>query len=266
LKLYEAGQYAAAIELFERADAQYPAPQYRVYAARAYAKSGKLRRATELYASATQVPPPPGAPASFRDAQKTAVDELAEVRARLSRLRIQIRGVPLQEVALTVDGQPVPVGERQVDVDPGPHRIMAVAAGYTAASQAVQLGEGAVENVALVLLPASASPTLSTAEWIAGGAGSAGFVVAAVTGGVLAAKRSAIEKECPNKLCTPAGRALINGIGPIDAANVVGWTLGLAGLAGVVVLVVVDHTGQKPTAIVPAALPGGGGLWITRRF
>jgi hypothetical protein len=267
LKLYEAGQYAASIELFEKADAQYPAPQYRVYAARAYAKSGKLRRAVDGYSAAVQMTAPPGAPASFRDAQKTAADERVEVQARLARLHVQVRGAPLQGVTLTLDDQPVPPASwHGIEHEPGLHQLAAGATGYVGVSQTVKLAEGAVEDAVLVLLPAPHGRPIAQLELAAGGVGSAGFVVAVVTGAVLAVKHGEIEKDCPNKLCTPAGRALIDTTGPINAVNVVGWTLGLAGLAGVVALVVVDRGGQKQTAIVPSALPGGGGLWITGRF
>src|SRR5260221_7739043 len=71
MKLYDAGQYVRSTELFEKADAQYPSPTYRVYAARAYARGGKLRRAIARYTEATQMSPPPGAPPSFVEAQRT---------------------------------------------------------------------------------------------------------------------------------------------------------------------------------------------------
>jgi hypothetical protein len=68
-------------------------------------------------------------------------------------------------------------------------------------------------------------------------------------------------------LCTPAGRALINGVGPIDAANTAGWVLGLTGVAAGAVLLFLGRDGRPPGAsIAPIALPGGGGLRVTGRF
>src|SRR5689334_3982251 len=61
MRFYDAGQYGRAIELFEKADAEYPSPTYRVYAARAYARWGKLRRAMVRYTEAVQMSPPTGA-------------------------------------------------------------------------------------------------------------------------------------------------------------------------------------------------------------
>jgi hypothetical protein len=270
LKLYELGQYAAASELFERADTQYPAPQYRVYTARAYAKSGKLRQAAVWYARAVDMTPPPGSPPSFRDAQKTAVDELAVVRGRVAVIHLDVRGAPAPDVAVTVDGEPVaPADWTSLPVDPGRHRVTATAAGFTGVSREVDIGEGAMQAVPLALTPvpkSTATPDLRTVMYFAAGVGGAGFFVAVVTGGVLAAKHSAIQDACPNMICTPAGRALINSTGPIDAANVAGWVVGMAGLAGVVALFVVERTGKTQTAVLPVVLPGGGGISITGGF
>jgi hypothetical protein len=269
LKLYESGEYAPSIELFEQADAQYPAPQYRVYAARAYAKSGKLRQAAAWYARAVEMTPPPGSPPSFREAQKTAVDELALVRGRIAVLRLDVTGAPPANVAVTVDGEPVaPASFDRVAVDPGRHQVTATAAGYTGVSRTVEVGEGGVQPVPLALLPAVPVQTtdLRTVTYVAAGVAGVGFIVAVATGGVLASKHSAILAACPNMICTPAGRALINSTGPIDAANVVGWVIGLAGAAGAVATVVIDRTGKRETAVLPVVLPGGGGIWITRSF
>ena len=52
--------------------------------------------------------------------------------------------------------------------------------------------------------------------------------------------------------------------GPLNAANGVGWGVGLAGVASGVALVIVG--GKTPTAITPGPLTGGGGLWMTKAF
>jgi hypothetical protein len=101
----------------------------------------------------------------------------------------------------------------------------------------------------------------------AGVVGGAGLVIAIATGAVLADKHGAILRDCPNKLCTPAGRALINSAAPIGDVNLGAWILTVTGAAASAVFFYLDLRGQKPdTTVVPAALPGGGGLWVTRRF
>ncbi|MFT3772862.1 MAG: hypothetical protein QM820_46340 [Minicystis sp.] len=270
VKLYDAGEFARALELFEKADALYPTPQYRVYVARAYAKLGKLQRAVAKYDEAMQMPLPPGAPPSFVEAQKTAAEERAEIAKRLPSLRIDVAGAPAADVTLTVDGEPVPsLKWARVELDPGSHRIEATAPRTRGSAQTVELREGATSSVLVTLQPlADAAPRPWRPLAITSGAlGGAGLIVAIISGAVLAAKRSSILDECPNHLCTPAGRALINSVPPIEHANLAGWIGAATGTAAAAVFLYLDLRGSKPaTALVPAPLPGGGGVWVTRRF
>jgi hypothetical protein len=269
MRFYDAGQYGRAIELFEKADAEYPSPTYRVYAARAYAKWGKLRRAATRYTDAIQMSPPAGA-TMFVEAQKTAADERAELEPRLAVLRIEVTGAPPETVTLTVDGERIPPGDRgAVRLDPGPHQIEAVAA-TTSASRAVVLEERSRDRVTLELRP-PAFGRFTVPIVTAFAVGAAGLLVAIVTGGVLSAKHGAIDASCPGKVCTLAGRELINSVPPLNDANSAGWGIGLigAGLGAVGAILVVAIDRRRPAreaALVPVALPGGGGLWATGRF
>jgi hypothetical protein len=268
VKLYDAGDFALALELFEKADALFPTPQYRVYAARAYAKLGRLRRAIARYDEAIQMPLPAGAPPSFVEAQKTAAEERAGTLKRVPILRIDVTGAPPAEV--TVDGEPVsPAGSLRLELDPGRHRIAARAPGTVDFSQIVELREGESSSVLVALQAQDLAPTR---PWrplaIASGAlGGAGLVVAIASGAVLAEKHSAILDECRSHLCTPAGRALINSVAPIEHVNLGGWIAAAAGGAAAAVFLVLDVRGSKPaTALVPAPLPGGAGVWATGAF
>jgi hypothetical protein len=268
VKLYDAGEFALALELFEKADTLYPTPQYRVYAARAYAKLGKLRRAVAKYDEATQVPLPPDAPPSFVEAQKTAADERAETAKRIPILRIDVTGAPAADVTLTVDGEPVsPAGRLRLELDPGRHRIAATAPQTHGSSQTVDLREGASSSVLVTLKPVAPARHWRILAITTGAVGGAGLIAAIASGVVLAEKRSAILDDCPNNLCTPTGRALINSVAPIEHVNLAGWILAAAGGAAAGTFLYLDLRASKPaTAIVPAPLPGGVGVWVTRRF
>ena len=52
----------------------------------------------------------------------------------------------------------------------------------------------------------------------------------------------------------------------LNVVNGVAWGVGLAGLAGGVVLLVLGRADGAATAVAPAALPGGGGLRVTGTF
>lgn len=269
VKLYDAGELERALELFEKVDALYPAPQYRVYAARTCAKLGKLRRAVAKYDEAMRMPLPPGAPPSFVEAQETAKEERAATAKRLPTLRIDVTGAAAADVTLTVDGEPVgPAGRLRLELDPGRHRIAAAAPRTRPSSQTVDLREGASSSVLVALqpLPEAAAPFRPLAI-TSGALGGAGLIVAIASGVVLTEKRRAILRDCPDKLCTPAGRALIDSVEPIEHVNLGGWILAAAGGAAAAVFLYLDLRGPAPaTALVPAPLPGGGGAWITRRF
>jgi hypothetical protein len=271
-KLYDAGDFTQALELFEKADATYPAPQYRVYVARTYAKLGKLRRSIAKFDEAMQMPLPPSPPPGFVEAHNAATEERAETAKRLPILRLDVTGAPAAQVTLTVDGEPVPsLKWARVELDPGRHQIAAAAPGTRGSAQSVELREGVSSSVLVTLQPLAIAPPPAR-PWralaIAGGAlTGAGLIVAIATGAVLAEKHSAILNDCPNNVCTPTGSALINSVPPIDHVNLAGWIVTAVGGVATAVFLGLDLSGPKPTtAIVPAALPGGGGLWITGRF
>jgi hypothetical protein len=273
LKAYEAGDSAAALELFEKADARYPAPQYRIYVARANAKLGKLRKAVAAYDAAVSMPLPAGAPASFAEAQKTASEERAELEKRLATLHVDVKGATPGGATVAIDGEPASADGREVrGLDPGPHRVVVTAGGAEHAIS-VDLREGAASTVgvsfsgaALEARPSTSRP-FRTAAIASGAIGGAGLVLAIATGAVLVDRHATIGRECPNQACSPAGRALIDGNGPIDAANLAGWIVTAAGAAATAAFLIVDHTQAAPTtALVPAVLPGGAGAWLTRRF
>lgn len=269
VKLYDLGKFELALDLFEKADALYAAPSYRVYVARAYAKLGKLRRSIAKYDEAIQMARPPGAPPSFLEAQQTAAEERAETVKRVPSLRIEVTGAPAEDVTLTVDGEPVTAPDwPHVELDPGRHQIAATSPPNLAGSQSVELGESMSTTVQLALLPPAApSPPFRPLAITAGALGGAGLIVAVVSGAVLAGKHSAIEQECPNQLCSPAGRALINSVPPINAVNLGGWIAAAAGGTAAAVLLALHIRGSKPaTAIAPAPLAAGGGLWISGTF
>ncbi len=274
VRLYDAGELTEALALFEKADALYPTPQYRVYIARTYARLGKVRRAVATYGEAVRMALPPGAPPSFAEAQKTAAEESAEAAKHLSILRVDVAGAPAADVTLTVDGEPIgSAGALRLELDPGRHRIAATAPRTASGLQIVELKEGASSSVVVTLTPLPAPRSapqprpFRTLAIASGALGVAGLVVAIASGAVLTSKHGSIVSECPNRSCTPAGRALIDGAAPIDHVNLAGWITAAAGGAAAGVFVLLDRRAQKAaTSVAPAVLPGGAGVSLTRSF
>jgi hypothetical protein len=100
-----------------------------------------------------------------------------------------------------------------------------------------------------------------------GGVGLVGAIVAGVTSGMLASRNGRINDACVNKVCSVAGRELIDGGKPLMAVNAVAWGVGIAGLAVGTFLVVTSPSAPSTSvAFAPAALPGGAGLGASGRF
>src|SRR5690242_3471253 len=75
VKLFEAGDFAAALDKFNTADSLVPAPTLGLYAARCLVKLDRLVEASERYLAVTRMQLERGAPAVMRKAQADAVTE-----------------------------------------------------------------------------------------------------------------------------------------------------------------------------------------------
>jgi hypothetical protein len=152
MELYDAGRFAEAIEQFERADAIYPTPQYRVYIARAHVRLGRVATAARVYEKAVAMPLPPGNPEVFRAAQATAAEELEALRGRIPAIRIGVVGPPRGAATVMVDGNLIDVSQwGRVELDPGTHTLVASAPGFDPQRRAVDVREGPVQAVDLEL-------------------------------------------------------------------------------------------------------------------
>ncbi len=152
LAFYEAGQPREAIDRFQKADALFPAQQYRVYIGRAYVKLGRVATAARFYEKATAMPMPANAPKAATEAQQIAVAELEDIRRRVPSLQVFVTGPPREAIQMTLDGATVsPTYLRNVELDPGPHVLEASAPGFEPQTQTVELREGGVQRVGMVL-------------------------------------------------------------------------------------------------------------------
>ncbi len=149
---FNEGRFKDAADLFARAESLLHAPPHLLFFARSSAKLGQFVRAREAYLKIIKEPLASNAPQAFRDAQVAAQDELRVVEPRIAKLTIQLEGAQdAKDLTVKVDGAVVPavlVGVPQ-PIDPGEHRVDAVAVGKRAKQQQVVLKEG--ERSAIVL-------------------------------------------------------------------------------------------------------------------
>jgi hypothetical protein len=149
---FNEGRYKDSADLFARAESVMHAPPHLLFLARSYAKNGQIVKARETYMKIVKEQLAPTAPQAFRDAQTSAQDELRTVEPKIAKLTIQVTGAEdAKDLSVTIDGTPIPsvmIGIAQ-PVDPGDHKVSAIATGKRAQPQSVSLKEG--ERSALTL-------------------------------------------------------------------------------------------------------------------
>jgi hypothetical protein len=245
VKLFEAGDYAGALEKFNTADSLVPAPTLGLYAARCYVKLGKLVEASERYLEVTRMQLDRAAPPVMRKAQVDAVAEREKLLPTIPTLEVQLAGPVGEGVAVTVDDKallPALLGEKR-PINPGAHTLAAKRADTTITQQvSVSVGEPARVVLKLPPLPpapAARMPPLHLAGWAGIGVAGAGVITGGVAGLVALAKGQSLLTQCPQHVC-PDSKALALA-GSYDTArftSTAGFIVGAVGLAAGIPLLV----------------------------
>jgi hypothetical protein len=157
------GRFKDAVDLFSKAESLVHAPPHLLFIARASTKLGQYVKAREAYLKITKEQLPPNAPQAFRDAQGSASREMAAIDHKIGGLIIKVEGAgEAKDLQIKLDGNPIPsvlVGVSQ-PVDPGDHRVEAVAAGYRAQPKSIKVGEAERATVTVKLeVDPNAAPT-----------------------------------------------------------------------------------------------------------
>jgi hypothetical protein len=252
----DAGRWAAAIELFRRAESIIHAPPHLVHIARSEAKLGRLVAAQEAYLKVTREELPPTAPHAFLEAQADAQKELAALEPRIGSLKVIVEG---GTAAVTLDGAPMSDALIGIDrpIDPGRHELRASGDKGASKPVTVVVAEGAHQVARLVLVPSpvarattpDAPPPHDTepapeenrsrkglrigayAGW---GVGVAGLAVGTAMLFVNHGKRSDADALCPNGACPLSRKADIEALdADADSAATISWIgygVGVVGL------------------------------------
>jgi hypothetical protein len=92
VKLYDAGDYAGALEKFNTADSLVPAPTLGLYAARCLVKLGRTVEASERYLEVTRMELDRAALPVMRKAQADAVTEREKLLPSIPTLEVRLTG------------------------------------------------------------------------------------------------------------------------------------------------------------------------------
>jgi hypothetical protein len=151
---FNEGRFKDAVDLFTKAESLVHAPPHLLFIARASSKLGQYVRAREAYLKITKEQLAPNAPQAFRDAQTAASHEMTAVDHKIGGLVIKVEGGgDAKDLQLKLDGNPVPavlVGMSQ-PIDPGDHRVEAVATGYRAQPKSIKVNEAEKATITLKL-------------------------------------------------------------------------------------------------------------------
>ncbi len=265
--LFGKGDWSAAYEKFRQADALAHSPVFVVYMARCRRNAGRLIDAAALYTRVTAEPLGPNAPKPFRAAVADASTELEAVRAAIPRLVVRVVGRHANEVELRVDGRVVSPGEA-LEVDPGPHAILATAPGAEA-REAVDLepgsGETAVELTLTAARAGAPAPETSARGSIVPGVlvlslAAVGFELGAITGGLAASDASAVKEGCIEGRCLRSDADRLDRANTLATVSTVGFVVGGVSLVtGIVLIAVRPGADEAPEiAIGPTGFSVGG--------
>ena len=156
-QLQRSGQFADALDKFQRAQRVFPAPTNVLRIAECDAALGRLVESAEAYREVLRTPLPAGAPPAFQAAVDQAKAELSQVDPRVPKLTVVVLPAGVQGPEMQIDGQSVPaalIGE-PMPLDPGVHKLAVIAPGYASTEQSVELKEHDAKsvNVALNAIP-----------------------------------------------------------------------------------------------------------------
>ncbi|HKO50094.1 MAG TPA: hypothetical protein VJV79_20325 [Polyangiaceae bacterium] len=219
--------YAAAEDLFRRADELVHAPTLMLDHARALVGLGKLVEGHERYEQLIREGVAPNAPWQWKMAVVEAQSELAAVDRRMAWLTITVRGTA-QAPVVEVDGKVVPSAAQGVPraTNPGLRTVSARAAGFLPVQRSITLKEGQSTELELTLEAdpsAAAAPVAPqkprrvevlappppparpdrTLPIVLLSAGGAALVAGSITGFMAIGAHSDLESACHAGVCVP---------------------------------------------------------------
>ncbi|MEJ7733608.1 MAG: tetratricopeptide repeat protein [Polyangiaceae bacterium] len=268
--LFDRGDWASALERYERAAALVNVPTLGVKAARCLDKLGRLVEASERYLAVTRMNLPPDALAVHKDALASAETERDALLPRLPSILIQLQG---REAEVFLDGKPVPkvlLGVKRA-IDPGTHRVEAHPSQGATVVRVVTVKERETVPVLFVIpkgartaAGAAPAPTAMPVDsgrdgstqrvlgFAALGLGGAGLAMGAVVGLVAASDKADLERECGSELsCPPASHDAADAYNIKRSLSTVGFIAGGVAAAAGVALILTAPSGASTTARSP---------------
>ena len=287
---FEAGDYAPALDRFEKAQALAGSPVFDLYIARSLKALGRWKEALAAYEE-TEHFLVDGSNVSFRQAQENAAREKRELFAKVPKLTLQApHADKASAIELAIDGEAVAWPALDVPLDPGKHVISATLGGEKY-DDVITLAAGEARVIELPFGTAKGQPAttadsrdgaetdqrrgLSPLAWTAFGIGAAGLLVGATTGTWAAVNMGSLNSHCAMAPCPggtpsdPTYRDLKNTTAALATTADIGFIVaGVGAVLGVTVaLTLRGKDGETATEGAELELrPAGTGLALRGTF
>jgi hypothetical protein len=285
----EARDDAGALRSYRAADGIMHVPSTGIEVAKTLARLGQLIEARDAALALIRLPRAEPEPPPFVAARAEAERLAASLAARIPALALQVTGLAAGEAPVVrVDGEAVtpealPLPRK---ANPGPHHVVASAAGREDVVRDVRLSEGQTAPVELAFGPAlSAAPVAplppavlpslppesppasrspGVATWTSLGVGAAGLVVGTVVGVLELSRASTVKGQCQGNACPASARGDLNDANTLATISDVAFGVGLAGAAlGAVFYFTAPTAPVRPSV---GLVPGGGRVGVGGSF
>lgn len=253
--LFARGKWQEAYDRFEEADRLAHSPVFVLYMARALRNAGALVEARALYERVIAEKVGADAPKPFRAALTDAAAELAEVKAKTPRVRVDVRGVSKADVVVKVDDAPIAV-DTPTPLDPGAHVFVARAGEREVRRDATLTADGAETAIVLDFAEKGAPIAAGGSEGsyvpgiIALSVGGLGLALGTVTGAIAASQASDIKEGCIDGHCLEEDADALETASTLATVSTVGFIAGGACVVAGIVLVAVRPGGDDGTTTV----------------
>lgn len=259
-----AGHFREACPIIERSFQLEPLAGVMFTLAECLAGAGKTATALARYADfrTLLVNLPSERRVVFEERERLALRQIDALSRRVPDLRIDVPR-PAPDLVVTINGEvlePPAYGVKRL-VDPGRYVVVAEAEGRPRWEKTLEISDGQHPRL-VVPAPAPVAPSrpapaaeaavapsagrspARTWAYVSGGVGLAGLVVGGSAGVLAWSKKSDVDRHCPGQVCDPEGMDAVNsGRSAATVANI-GVAVGVAGLAGSLLLFVL-HPGEK---------------------
>jgi hypothetical protein len=269
--------YQAALKAYQAADDIMKVPTTGVEVGRTLEKLNLLVEAHAVLLRVTRHPARPDDPKPFIAARQAADRMLSGLVPRIPRLTLRAVGLPAGiKPDVTVDEDRIESVGSPILLNPGAHRVVGRANGFSLVKHEVSMAEGESKDVTLAFKalpdgspdqaraparsdagrPAAANERLSrTLMWVGFGVGAAGVAAGGVTGSLSLSRVASAKKDCDGNRCRPAAQEDIDSANVLANVSNVAFAVGAVGL-GVGVWQFLETRGASSEAPASSAVSG----------